>query len=84
MAGLVSRSEILKVAVGFSPRIGSAKGFVAERRLKPHEVYSILQASLRDATRSGRYRGLKPTATIMESLRDVIAEMEMRDSASCG
>ncbi len=42
-------------------------------------VYSIIQASLRDAIASTRSRGLKPTATIIESLRDRIAE-----NAICG
>jgi len=47
-AGSASQSEALTVAVGFSPRGGSAKTGVAERRLKG-SIGSSVQASLRDA-----------------------------------
>ena len=46
--GSASQSEAMTVAVGFSPRGGSAKTGVAERRLKG-SIGSSVQASLRDA-----------------------------------
>ena len=51
------------VAVGFSPRTNSKEARVAERGMRQ-------QPSLRDARRVNANRGLKPTATFMESLRD--------------
>jgi len=60
----------MTVAVGFISRGGSAKTGVAERRLKG-SIGSSLQASLRDACLPPPlFRGLKPTATITQSLRD--------------
>ena len=73
----------MMVAVGFSPRGGSANPGVAERRLKA-SIGSSVQASLRDAHPSstvisvGSSR-LKPTATVAQSLRD-FAKTEMNTS----
>ena len=47
-AGSASQSEAMTIAVGFSPRGGSTKPGVAERRLKGSFAYSV-QTSLRDA-----------------------------------
>ena len=79
--GSASQSEAMTVAVGFSPRGGSAKPGVAERRLKG-SIGSLVQASLRDAQRYPPLsRGLKPTATIMQSRRDC-PESEIRPGSS--
>ena len=61
----------MKVAVGFSPRGGAQPRGVAERRLPlPRRV--TVQPSLRDGIfPGGRFRGLKSTAAIVQSLRDV-------------
>ena len=69
----VSQSEALKVAVGFSPRINRRNLFVAERCLKERPISCGFQASLRDATCPCPIRGLKPTASITGSLRDLKA-----------
>ena len=68
--GSASRSEAMTIAVGFSPREGSTK---AGRRGATLEgsTGSSVQASLRDAhSFFPLFRGLKPTATITQSLRD--------------
>ena len=70
VAGLVSKSETLKVAVGFSPRMGSVKRVRRGATFETRLASSGFQASLLDANVPARFRGLKPTATIMESLRD--------------
>ena len=69
----------MRVAVGFSPRGGSEKPGVAERRLKGL-IGSSVQASLRDEHPLPLFRGLKPlkpTATTTQSLRD-FSKSEMR------
>ena len=61
----------MTVAVGFSPRIREAGlGFVAERRLTCGNRHAL--SIVADATPGyGRLiRGLKPTATVIKSLRD--------------
>jgi len=64
-----SRSDALKVAVGFSPRKNAS---LARRRVATLEATRVLtHASLRDATEfPPQFRGLKPTATFTPSLRD--------------
>jgi len=63
-----SRSDAVKVAVGFSPR-KAAPAF--SRRVATLETRTTLHASLRDAAMScAWFRGLKPTATVTWSLRD--------------
>ena len=63
-----SRSDVLKVAVGFSPRNSAPP---APRRVATLEPPIRSQASLRDAALSRpRFRGLKPTATVASSLCD--------------
>ena len=63
-----SRSDALKVAVGFSPRKSAP---LAPRRVATLETAPVLShASLRDATKFPLFRGLKPTATFTLSLRD--------------
>ena len=67
---IVSRSDALKVAVGFSPR---EEGDNHSRRVATLEkpVADDFQASLRDATlRQSVPRGMNPTATIRTSLRE--------------
>jgi hypothetical protein len=60
---VASRSEAVKVAVGFSPRNPVGRGRVAERRLKTGDIGASCIAP-----RRGRFptstRGLKSTATI--------------------
>jgi len=64
-----SRSEEMTVAVGFSPRQSNERFCVAERRL--NALAGLIQTSLRDARFNGTViRGLKPTATVIKSLRD--------------
>ena len=46
-----SQSDVMKVAVGFSPRWGMGRRFVAERRLKLNLAQVPIQALLRDAAR---------------------------------
>ena len=58
--GLLSRSETLKVAVGFSPRIGSVKWIRRGATIEHTPGFSGFQASLRVATGPARFRGLKP------------------------
>src|SRR5207244_2131230 len=63
----------MMVAVGFNPRFADARvGCVAERRLNvPLEREAVFKR--RSATRGCfgmAFRGLKPTATVMWSLRD--------------
>jgi hypothetical protein len=61
----------MMVAVGFIPRFGRSEG--ARRGATP-EFGRQLQASLRDANAlGGPIRGLKATATIARSLRDLLA-----------
>ena len=69
-----SRSETLTVAVGFSPRFRPIRGSrVAERRWNDGESSNLraVHSSLRDSCLTTfLHRGLKPTATVMKSLRD--------------
>ena len=69
-----SRSEALTVAVGFSPRFRPIRGSrVAERRWNDGESSNLraVHSSLRDSCLTTiLHRGLKPTATVMKSLRD--------------
>ena len=64
-----SRSDALKVAVGFSPRKSAP---LTPRRVATLETGSVLfHAPLRGATDfPTMFRGLKPTATFTLSLRD--------------
>src|SRR6185503_289884 len=63
-----SRSDAMKVAVGFSPRSIAQP---ARRRVATLETPLLSHASLRDAVLSCAWlRGLKPTATVASSLRD--------------
>jgi len=64
-----SRSDALKVAVGFSPRKSAPP---APRRVATLETDPVLShASLRDSNEFRTlFRGLKPTATFTLSLRD--------------
>src|SRR5712692_2712195 len=66
-----SRSEGMTVAVGFSPRSNITSTLVAERRLNDAVALRCRSSvALRRVLLSTSYRGLKPTAPIMESLRD--------------
>src|SRR5881394_1249674 len=71
-AGLASRSEAMKVAVDFSPREEETTlSRVAERRLNaPVPVYSSVVATRRRTVCLDSVRGLKPTATLVVSLRE--------------
>jgi hypothetical protein len=66
---LQSRSDLVRVAVGLSPRRVTVNACVAERRLNP-SIHQRGQASLRDANNCCNHRGLKPTATVIPSLRE--------------
>ena len=64
----VSRSDIATVAVGFSPRCSRFdNGRVAERRLNGWLFFNCRYATKNSIQVS---RGLKPTATIIASLRE--------------
>lgn len=65
-----SRSDALKVAVGFIPRLGVPS---EQRRVATKEHRPRFQSSLRDECQIATIvRGLKATATITQSLRDSI------------
>jgi hypothetical protein len=67
---VVSRSDLMRVAVDFSPRM--------TRQMRPRRVATVensraewSQASLREAAHHGlSVRGINPTATISYSLRE--------------
>jgi len=69
-AATASRSEALRVAVGFSPRSGVLK---EPRRGATPESGKLDRIKRRSATQraSAMIRGLKPTATVGMSLRDI-------------
>ena len=68
--GSDSRSEAMTIAVGFSPRGESVKTGRRGATLEGSIGFSV-QASLRDAhSFLSLFRGLKPTATIRQSLRN--------------
>ena len=62
------------VAVGFNPRSTWDKACVAERRMNQTifttHRFPRVQASRRDALQPACDRGLKPTATLVASLRE--------------
>jgi hypothetical protein len=64
----VSRSDILTVAVGFSPRWTDGKDRVAERRLNCWPTFNCRYAT--HIRLLSPFRGLKPTATVIASLRE--------------
>ena len=63
-----SRSDDVMVVVGFNPRSNEARRVIIRRVATTEQP----QSSLRDEEITGRFivRGLKPTATIVASLRD--------------
>jgi hypothetical protein len=63
-----SRSDISTVAVGFSPRWRDERNGVAERRLNRWVAFDCRYAT--DNLLLPPFRGLKPTATIIASLRE--------------
>src|SRR5213593_742599 len=68
---LGSRSDLMMVAVGFSPRTGCPPGGVAERRLNASSncaVHSVVAPRRKNC--AAPIRGLKPTATFRSSLRE--------------
>jgi len=58
-----------RVAVGFSPRCRTQRVGVAERRLNGWQMRPLKRRSATRILASGN-RGLKPTATVIQSLRD--------------
>ena len=58
-----------RVAVGFSPRWRTKRVGVAERRLNGWQMRAFKRRSATRILASGN-RGLKPTATVIQSLRD--------------
>ena len=58
-----------RVAVGFSPRWRTKRVGVAERRLNGWQMRPLKRRSATRILASGN-RGLKPTATVIQSLRD--------------
>src|SRR6266496_2145955 len=78
--GSASQSEAMMVAVGFSPRGGSAKPGSRGATLEGIDWLFGSGVAPRRAPFLHRYfRGLKPTATVAKSLRD-FAKTEMHTS----
>ena len=76
----------MKVAVDFSPREEETTlSRVAERRLNaPVPVYSSVVATRRRTVCLDSVRGLKPTATIVASLRETGRKWQRPDAPGCG
>ena len=67
-----SRSDLTTVAVGFSPRSKTVSACASRQRRLPYLwLAAMIQSSLtrRDSILPS-HRGLKPTATIIDSLRE--------------
>ena len=76
-----------RVAVGLSPRWRTQRVDVAERRLNGWQMRPLERRSATRILASGN-RGLKPTATVIQSLRDTgragfMWALERRNRASC-
>jgi len=63
-----SQSDLMTVAVDFSPRVPEGRGSRRGATADGLERFGPLQASLRDASSACLDRGLKSTATIAASL----------------
>src|SRR5881394_3144755 len=84
-AGSASQSEVMKVAVGFSPR---TDGKTEPRRVATPDSalgreINLSSVAPRRRAVSPPPRGLKPTATLTQSLRDC-SKTEMRPRGSVG
>src|SRR5438093_1150509 len=77
----LSRSDRVTVAVGFSPRKRGKVGRVAERRMSEPGGGSCV--ATRRGVSGALFRGLKPTAPVRASLRDVGMTTSSNESTVC-
>ena len=72
-----SRSDVVKVAVGFSPRIHAEQ---IPRRVATAGGISLIERRYATQQSADSFRGLKPTATISPSLRDSLNTRTQRST----